>query len=214
MARILDPSAAAGKLELKKVLLIDLGGVLADLGDPASSMRLPMSSRDFWTLWTASASVMDYESGKIDLERFAERMAGELCVRDARDFLRRFYCWRLSVFPGIGEVLESAEKIFRLALLSNTNPVHWEQLRSSEPNFASFEKLFLSFETGRLKPRPAAFTQVLEHFGCEPEQLYFLDDSPANVESARRLGIRSEQVAGPAQFGHTLSLLQREAASG
>jgi putative hydrolase of the HAD superfamily len=110
-------------------------------------------------------------------------------------------------------MLESASELFRLALLSNTNPVHWQQVVSSAPVFGTFEKLFLSFETGRLKPGPAAFTQVLDHFGCSPDDLVFLDDSLANVESARRLGIRSEQVAGPVQLGDTLARLRREAVS-
>lgn len=196
------------------MLLIDLGGVLADLGDPVASMRLPMTNRTFWEIWMKSRWVAAYETGEIDLDTFAEGMAGEFGIGDAREFNRRFHSWRLAVFPGVAEMLLPATGVFRLALLSNTNPVHWQQVLSSTSIFGSFEKLFLSFETGKLKPRPSAFTQVLEHFGCGPDDTVFLDDSLANVEGARRLGIRSEQVAGPAQLGDTLSRLQREAASG
>jgi len=45
------------------IVLLDLGGVLADLGDPVRSMGLEMGAERFWEIWLSSPSVRAYESG-------------------------------------------------------------------------------------------------------------------------------------------------------
>ncbi len=40
-----------------RVLLFDLGGVLADLGEPAKAIGLELTEEEFWQSWLNSASV-------------------------------------------------------------------------------------------------------------------------------------------------------------
>lgn len=54
-----------------------------------------------------------------------------------------------------------------------------------------FDRFFWSCEVGALKPEPAYFERVLAALGLPAERVGFVDDSPANVEVARSLGLRA-----------------------
>ena len=181
----------------KPLLLLDLGGVLADLGRPATAMGLNVGEEEFWRIWLGSPDVEAFERGGISTAEFCERMAGVLGAAGGADFESMFRRWKLRIYPGIAGHLKKLVTDYGLALLSNTSEVHWEQVRQEDGVFAGFAKCFLSFETGRFKPEEAAFRQVLEHFGCAPADVTYLDDSAKNVAAARQLEFDAHCVAGP-----------------
>ena len=73
-----------------------------------------------------------------------------------------------------------------VALLSNTNEIHWNHVDAQSDVFTSFAKLFLSYETGNAKPTAAAFHDVVTHFDCDPGQIVFFDDNAGNVAAAQQ----------------------------
>ena len=182
-----------------RILLLDLGGVLADLGDPVTAMHLDMEPDQFWAIWLNSADVRAYETGALDTSVFCPRIAAELGQAHVSDFESRFRAWQLSLFPDAEDFIELASDRYQLALLSNTNEVHWQQIVTSTGAFSKFQKTFLSFETGHYKPMVESYNQVTAHFRCTPGDILFLDDSPRNVLAAKQLRIRAEQVHGIAQ---------------
>ena len=179
-----------------RILLFDLGGVLADFGDPVTAMGLDLEVDDFWMIWIGSSDVREFETGVLATSEFCPRIAGELGQVDTSDFESRFRAWRLKLFAGAEEFIQSVSKHYQLALLSNTNEVHWQQIVSSTPIFSSFAKTFLSFETGHHKPTVESYDQVISHFDCDPGAIFFLDDSPKNVRAAQQLRIDAHQVCG------------------
>jgi len=52
-----------------------------------------------------------------------------------------------------------------------------------------FEKIYLSYELKSAKPDPEIFISVMSDAGIRPEETFFIDDSPANCETAKSLGI-------------------------
>ena len=102
--------------------------------------------------------------------------------------------WNYS--PGAEELIQSISTEYRVALLSNTNAVHWDQVTGVTDMFSTFDHLFLSFETGHYKPDAESYEQVVTHFDCEPADIRFFDDSPRNVSAARELGFNAHQVRG------------------
>lgn len=180
----------------RRVLLLDLGGVLADLGDPVSGMALDLDADQFWQIWLNSSSVRAFETGAMPATEFYPAMAQEFDLSDGGDFERRFQGWRLSLFAGAEDFLRSVTARYRLALLSNTNVAHWQQIVASTAVFALFDRVFLSFETGHFKPSIESYRQVVTHFDCRPAEILFLDDSVRNVDSARDLQIDAHQVRG------------------
>ena len=51
------------------------------------------------------------------------------------------------------------------------------------------DEVFLSFDTGVLKPDAIAYTLVLEKMKLKPEEVIFVDDHPLNVFASKELGI-------------------------
>ncbi len=92
--------------------------------------------------------------------------------------------------PGIAQVVDSLAERCRLALLSNTNAVHWSYARSRYP--ALLDKVrphFVSFELGIMKPQPEIFQHVVSALGVEPKDCLLVDDDDVNVQGARRVGL-------------------------
>jgi len=177
--------------------MLDLGGVLADLGDPVEAMGLEMGSGRFWEIWLSSPSVRAYESGEPRTAGFAREMAPELGLESAAAFESRFERWQLKPYPAAEGLVRSIPQDVRVCLLSNTNEVHWQQILSRTTIFDQFDHLFLSFQTGHYKPQESAYMQVVEHYQCSPGNILFLDDSDSNVRAASALGLRATRVDGP-----------------
>lgn len=180
----------------QSILLFDLGGVLVDLGDPAGAMELPMSNGRFWTLWLGSPLVQQFETGRLGADEFVAAFAGQLGIADTADFGRRLRRWQLPMFDGVESYLRTLTQHSTVALLSNTNEIHWQQVSSRTDVFAGFARLFLSFETGNAKPQAAAFLDAVNHFACAPGDIVFLDDNADNVAAAHAVGLRARQVRG------------------
>ena len=191
---------------MKPILVLDLGGVLADLGSPTEAMTLALNDDEFWSLWLNSDAVRGYESGRIGYTEFIRQLVDEFPPQ-AKQVGLRLRDWQLDLFPGVDEILKSAADRFRLGLLSNTNDLHWSQLASSHHVFEDFEKVFLSYETGLIKPDPEAFLTVVRYFDCEPSEVHYFDDSETNVEAARALGLAARQVIGADELQTSIAAL-------
>jgi HAD superfamily hydrolase (TIGR01509 family) len=184
----------------RPVLLLDLGGVLADLGDPVAAMGLDLTLPEFWATWTSSPIVRALETGQMNEEAFLREIPAVLGCSGEEAFGPRFHAWQLKLFPGVEDLVRKAAQRYRVALLSNTNEIHWRQVTTASRVFESFERVFLSYETGHYKPEPAAFRNVTELFDCAPGDVLFVDDSGPNVAAARKLGIDAHRVAGAAEL--------------
>ncbi len=63
--------------------------------------------------------------------------------------------------------------------------------------FALFDGIVVSGEIGLIKPDPAIYHHLLDQFGLCAETCLFIDDSPANVESARSVGMQTIRYVDP-----------------
>jgi putative hydrolase of the HAD superfamily len=174
------------------VILFDLGGVLLRLRDTGTTFGVTGDEREFHRRWIQSHAVREFERGAIDFDEFASRVVVELQLPyDAGEFLQRFDSWPGDLYPGVPELLESLVIDYRVALLSNTNAVHWQRNNVAGVLDPLFDHAFLSFRTGLLKPDAESFGQVFNHYSRMPNEILFLDDNPLNVEAARTIGVRA-----------------------
>ena len=135
------------------------------------------------------------ERGAIDAETFARNIVIEAKLPyDAKEFMRRFDSWPDRLFPGAVELVESIPDEYVRAVLSNTNAVHWNRPEIGGLLESCIENIFLSCETGLLKPDEQAFEHVVTTLGCEPGEVLFFDDNPLNSSAADRYGYRSVLV--------------------
>ncbi|MGI9222150.1 MAG: HAD-IA family hydrolase [Woeseiaceae bacterium] len=178
------------------ILLFDLGGVLVDLANPVESIGLPMQDDEFWSIWLSSPLVQRFETGKLSTCDFVAQLGAQFGFADADEFDQALRRWHLPMFAGAEPKLRLLTQSHTVALLSNTNEIHWQHVESQSDVFDGFAKLFLSYKTGNAKPTAAAFHDVVQHFGCDPGQIHFFDDNAGNVAAARREGLQAVQVSG------------------
>lgn len=191
-----------------KAVVFDLGGVLLRLRDPVAQFGLRMAAEQFHRRWLLSPAVREFERGAIDPEAFARAVVGELALpMDWPVFLERFDGWPESMFPDTLAMLGAVPAGTGRGLLSNTNAVHWRRADIAGVLDGCFDRTFLSFETGLLKPDREAFTQVFREFRCEASEVLYFDDNPLNVEAAKRTGMQAHLARCPADAANVIARL-------
>jgi len=186
-----------GKLKNLKVILFDLGGVLLELRDPISTFRLDIGASEFLRTWIMSPSVRALESGRITRKDFAQRIVDEMELSmDWQELLRRFDSWPAKIYPRAIDLIDRIPANLACAILSNTNAVHWKRI-DVPGNFGDrFDRYFLSYESGLLKPDRESLLQVSAGYDCRPEEILFFDDNPVNVAAAKKENINAVCVQG------------------
>jgi putative hydrolase of the HAD superfamily len=96
------------------------------------------------------------------------------------------------------DLLQALGRRYNLAIVSNTNTLHYERIRREYPVVDLFPLAILSYEVGSMKPSPEIFRAALEAVGSRPEECFFIDDRAENVEGARKLGIQANLFRGQA----------------
>ena len=189
-------------------LLIDLGGVLVDLNWREKVSVLLQRDVPFEQLhqaWIDSAAVRQFESGKVNFDQFINRFRQEFDI-DKDDFSLQQDFMGMLAGPKTGatEILMELKQHYRLALLSNTNPPHIQEVKQHYGLLEHFDDLFLSFEMGCMKPDQEIYQRTLQMLNVEPGEICFFDDGLINVRAAEAIGIHSFQVFSPQQLRECL----------
>jgi FMN phosphatase YigB (HAD superfamily) len=79
----------------------------------------------------------------------------------------------------------------RLALLSNTDPIHVAHIEATYPFVRHFPVRVYSCRVGSSKPSPAIYHHALREVGAIPDEAMFIDDLRENVLAAASLGINA-----------------------
>lgn len=189
-----------------KNIIFDLGGVVIDLerGNAVSALQsLGVADADrLLGQYEQKGPFLLLESGIISASQFYDGLLplchpGTSCV-DIQDAFERF----LVGLPLQRLLTISAlrAKGFKLFVLSNTNPVmynHWIDLAFRQDGKSIndyFDGIVVSFQERACKPDPVIFKNLLRRYSLCPEETLLLDDSEANCNSARKLGINAIQI--------------------
>lgn len=104
-------------------------------------------------------------------------------------FLLQNWHQDIPAFPEMeGLIARLKHNGYHIYLLSNTSK-KYHSFRRHIPALVHFEGEFISADWGLLKPDAAIFHAFCQHFSLVPAQCFFIDDAPANIESARRTGM-------------------------
>jgi putative hydrolase of the HAD superfamily len=193
------------------VILFDLGGVLIKLGpSPVPTDTLPATSQFVLGDWFNSAAAIAFEKGQVSPAVFADSLRQELGIDcDRKRLLEHFTRWPIGFYDGVRELLQTLRQDYRLAVLSNTNALHWNRFITEFGLAEQVDHIFASHLLAMCKPEPAIFRHVCDTLGCRPEQILFFDDNAVNVEAAGSLGLQAQQVQGIEQL--TAALQARSA---
>jgi HAD superfamily hydrolase (TIGR01509 family) len=79
----------------------------------------------------------------------------------------------------------------RLALLSNTDPIHVAHIEATYPFVRHFPVRVYSCRVGSTKPSPVIYHHALREVAALPDEAMFIDDLHENVLAAASLGINA-----------------------
>ena len=93
------------------------------------------------------------------------------------------------------EIKKLKEEGNRVYLLSNLHELAFKDF-SSLFDTKIFDRLFLSFEIGMIKPNEDIFKYVIKEIDDEPKNMYFFDDKLENVNAAINTGMNAIVTTG------------------
>lgn len=195
-----------------RVLLFDVGGVLVDLTGQEMMYKWTGHQKSLDELmhhWLTSDTVRAFETGQLGPDEFARGIVAEMSLAVSPDgFLREYSTWLHEVFPGVPEMLAVLSERYTLASLSNTNELHWPRMRDEMGLGPLLDYHFPSHKTGRIKPDPEAFEQVLRALDVPATAVCFFDDNQLSVAAAAALGIRAYRTCGVNELRAALDSLE------
>ncbi len=196
-------------LKKKKSVIFDLGNVVVDIDLKITFQRFKelgfYIDENFLKKYHQTPIFKDFEEGRITSNEFTSELLQKMKqgvtkkeVIDAwNSLLGDYKDERISTIIKL-------RKTHQVYLLSNTNSLHIESCSKRVPIVGSldklFDKIYYSHEMGMSKPNDIIFKAVLEDAKLKAEETLFLDDSLANVEAARKVGIESWLVQYPDQW--------------
>lgn len=138
-----------------------------------------------------------YEKGEISTDSFVKgylntypNLTKEAFVTAWNSILKDLPTYRLEFLQQLKK-----EGKYRLFLLSNTNDLHINWVKSNVEFYdkfkACFEKFYLSYEMNLRKPEAAIFQYVLNQNQLVPAETLFIDDTEEHILSAKSLGIHT-----------------------
>ena len=86
-------------------------------------------------------------------------------------------------------LFEKLSKTYRLALLSNTDPIHVAHMEANYDFFRFFPVRIYSCTVGASKPSPIVYLEALRGSKVQSSEAVYIDDISAYVEAARSLGM-------------------------
>jgi glucose-1-phosphatase len=193
-----------------KNIIFDLGNVIIDI-DPSKTYEAfaqlsnSKSAEEVETIIKEQKLWANYEKGIINESEFRKLLTQHLDLQATDSQIdHAFNALLLEVEPERIALIKKLRSDYRLFVLSNTSKIHMDEFVkivvrcSGEKDFWSlFEKPYLSFEMGKLKPEPEIYEQVLAESGLMASETLFLDDLYVNTEAANLLNINTIQVIKP-----------------
>ncbi|MCL2389181.1 MAG: HAD hydrolase-like protein [Elusimicrobia bacterium] len=185
-----------------KVIVFDLGKVIFDFDINKLSKDISLHSSkpasEIYSIMLAYAhkweSLFLYETGKISSQEFYENLKSVFSYNGTyEDFV---LAWNSIFTPMENSInfIRSLRKTtpLEIAMLSNTNELHFEYLKNSNPEvFSWFNNFHLSHKMQSRKPESQIYQSLINFYKFSPEEIFFADDLEVNVSAARKHGIKA-----------------------
>jgi HAD superfamily hydrolase (TIGR01509 family) len=195
-----------------KSIIFDIGRVLVriDVGRAMQGLASgsSLSPSELWTAIEKDPRWPDWQEGRIlarDWHLHLEKRFG-----GGLTFERFTEIWNRVLDPTPihdDAFFKNLSKRYRLALLSNTDPIHVQHMEATYTFFAFFPTRIYSCAVNASKPNPLIYKEALRTLKVKADEALYIDDIAAYVEAAKRLGMAGIQFQSPAQLTSDLKSL-------
>lgn len=192
-----------------KNIIFDMGGVLIDYNpektlyglfdkETADILLKEIFRNPFWA---------DKDRGIITPAEIMQKVKNripEAVFEKVSEMVDNFYPYMppFEKMYGFVEMLKS--KGYGIYLLSNASPDFHER-RSGIPALSLFDGVIISADYKLLKPEKEIYEKLYETFSLKPEECFFIDDVPANIDGAKATG-----MDGHCYYHGDLDILKRD----
>jgi 2-haloacid dehalogenase len=193
-------------------VVFDLGGVLIDW-DPRHLYRQLFEDADEMERFLAEVTTAEWNREQDAGRPWADAIALLVAEHpDQRELIEAFHArWPEMLSGAIDETVEVLADVRAARIpvfaLSNWSAETFPSARQRFPFLDWFDGIVISGDVGIVKPDPVLYEHLLHRFGLLPEEVVFVDDQVANVETAARLGFTALRFVSASQLRRDLESL-------
>ena len=195
-----------------KAVIFDIGRVIVrlqperTLASLASGGGADRSPEQIWSAIQGDPHWVDWQEGRMQPREWHRHLTQQLNI--SLGFQEFCTVWNRVLDP---ETILN-ESLFtklaarcRLALLSNTDPLHSGVLEARFSFLRHFPVRIYSCRVGASKPAPAIYHAALRAVGVPAAEALYIDDIAEYVQAARKMGLDAIRFENPAQLFQELS---------
>lgn len=188
-----------------RAIIFDIGRVLirvnVSLATSGLAEGIALSPQEIWSAIEKDPRWPDWQEGRISPMdwhlHLAKRLGGKL------SFEQFVQVWNRALDPQPihnNAFLQKLSTGYRLAVLSNTDPLHVAHMESTYQFLRSFPVRIYSCRVAASKPNPLIYKEALRACKVRSEEAIYIDDIAAYAEAAERLGMQGIVFKSPDQL--------------
>ena len=188
-----------------KNIVFDMGGVLIDFNFPKTLKEyFPEKYHEVLNREVFKNSIwQELDGGTLRSDEAIERILPKI-PEETRDLIRimvnDFYPY-MPPFPQMYDFVKRVKDAgYPVYLLSNASPRVFDQYLNI-PSLTLMDGFFISALYKLRKPQREIYEAFCNKFSLKPEECFFIDDMPQNIESAKAFGMK----------GHVFKITEIEA---
>jgi glucose-1-phosphatase len=190
-----------------RAIIFDVGRVLIRIDirkvQEILSNGLPYMPEELWAAIEKDPRWPDWQEGRIAPRDWHLHLCQRLGI--SLDFEQFKNAWNSTLDPNPilpDRVFERLSRSYKLALLSNTDPIHiaYEEATYSFFQYFRTSARIYSCRVAASKPNPLIFRAALQAVKTNATEAVYVDDIAAFVDAARALGCTGIQFRNPEQL--------------
>jgi glucose-1-phosphatase len=195
-----------------RAIIFDIGRVLIRV-NVARAMTgladgLALSPEEVWSALEKDPRWKDWQEGRMSPQDWHLHVSRRLGSKLSFDQFVEVWNRALDPTPIHEEgFLEKLGKRYRLAVLSNTDPLHVAHLEKTYRFFQFFPVRIYSCSVGASKPSPVIYKEALQACKVKAQEAVYVDDVPAYAQAAGQLGMHGIVFQSPEQLRSDLRML-------
>lgn len=176
-----------------RLLLFDLGKVILPFDIRIATKQFEkysyLSSEGIVQKVMGTSLDWSFEKGEIAPEAFYEELRKRIGLSLSYSHFVEIWNDIFSENQKVSQLLRSLKPFYPIAIISNTNVLHFNFVLKKFPIVRDIGHYVLSFEEGIRKPEPKIYERALQRFQVSPREALYVDDKEDFVAAARKLGL-------------------------
>ena len=180
-----------------KTVIFDMGNVLIEFRWRKLFAEMGLTGERFERM--ANATVLDPVWNEFDRGIWTDKMMLDAFIKNAPELENEMKLLMGEYFPGLlrkydytDEWLDALKaKGYKIFILSNFSRKAFTDCADELDYVKKADVPIISYMINLIKPDPKIFEYMINTYDMDPKEAVFIDDSPANIEAAKKFGLNT-----------------------